>query len=63
VLDPFIIVTLLVEVLFVAALGRYVWQRRANNFVFYGWIAVIAILAVINYFVLRQVGGVKNSGR
>jgi hypothetical protein len=37
--------------MFLAALARLAW--RGNRFVFWGWIAVIAILAVIDYFALR----------
>jgi hypothetical protein len=52
-LEPLRIIPILLEIMFLAAIARYAWQHRENKFVFWGWIVVIAILAIIDYWAFR----------
>jgi hypothetical protein len=45
VFDPLSIVSVVIGIAFLAAIGRVVWQHRENKAVFWGWIAVIAMFA------------------
>jgi len=49
-LDAFSVVAIVLEAVFLAAVGRFAWQRRKNKFVFWGWLAVLALLVVIDVF-------------
>jgi hypothetical protein len=49
-LDTFSIVAIVLEVVFLAAVGKFAWQNRKNKFVFWGWVAVLAILVVIDVY-------------
>ena len=54
-IDPFSIGGIVLEVIFFAVLGRFAWKQRQNKFVFWGWIAVIALLAGADiYFELMR---------
>ena len=45
--EPFRIGTILLEIMFLVVLGRYAWKQRSSKFVFWGTMAVIAMLAVV----------------
>ena len=48
---PFSIGSIILEMMFLAALAHFAWKQRANRFVFWGWIAVIAMIgAAYIYF-------------
>jgi hypothetical protein len=48
VLDSLSIVTIVSELIFLAALGCLAWKNRQKKFLFRGWLAVIAMLIVID---------------
>jgi uncharacterized SAM-binding protein YcdF (DUF218 family) len=50
--ESFSIVTIMSEVIFLAALGRFAWKNRQKKLLFWGWLAVIAmfVAADIVYF-------------
>ncbi len=41
--DLFTVVALILEAVFLAGLGRFVWQNRKKKFLFWGWLAVLAM--------------------
>jgi len=49
-LDTFSMVAVFLEVVFLAAVGRYAWRNRKNKFVFWGWLAVLAMLVAIDVY-------------
>ena len=54
-IDPFSIGGIVLEIIFLAVLGRFAWKQRQNKCVFWGWIAVIALLAGADiYFELMR---------
>jgi len=48
--SPYSIGGIVLEIIFLAVLGRFAWKQRANKFVFWGWIAVIAMIAVAYFY-------------
>jgi len=48
ILDSYSIVTLMSEVIFLSLLGRIAWKNRQNKFLFRGWLAVIAMIVVVD---------------
>jgi hypothetical protein len=53
ILDSFSIVTIMFEVIFLAALGRFAWKNRQKKLLFWGWLAVIAMLVAIDVVYFR----------
>lgn len=49
-LEPLSIFTTILGIMFLAAVGRFAWRQRANKFVFWGWLVVLAMFAVIMWF-------------
>src|SRR6266849_3464232 len=47
--DTFAMVAVFLEVVFLAAVGRFAWRNRKNKFVFWGWLAVLAMLVAIDF--------------
>ena len=43
-------VAVFLEVVFLAAMGRFAWQNRTNKFLFWGWLAVLAMLIAIDVY-------------
>jgi hypothetical protein len=52
VLEPLFVICVILEIMFLAAVGRFAWRQRTNRFVFWGWLAVLAMFAVIDYWAL-----------
>jgi hypothetical protein len=50
VFKPLVVISIILEVMFLAAIGRHAWRQRTNRFVFWGWLAVLAMLAVFDYW-------------
>jgi hypothetical protein len=48
ILDSFSIAAMMFEAVFLAALGRFAWKNRQNKLLFWGWLAVIAMLVAID---------------
>ncbi|HXN53243.1 MAG TPA: hypothetical protein VN943_15030 [Candidatus Acidoferrum sp.] len=46
--DSLSIVTIMSEVIFLAALGRFAWKNREKKLLFWGWLAVIAMIVTID---------------
>ena len=51
-LEPLNIITIILAIMFLAGLGLFAWRQRANKFVFWGWLAVLAMFAVMYFFAL-----------
>jgi len=49
-LDTSSVVAIVLEVVFLAAVGRFAWQNRKNKFVFWGWLAFLAMLVAIDVY-------------
>ena len=53
---PLSIGAIILCVIFLAVLAGFAWKHRENKFVFYAWIAVIAmIVAAFFYFEVRGI--------
>ena len=50
--EPLVVISIILEIMFLAAIGRYAWRQRTNRFVFWGWLAVLAMFAVFDYWYL-----------
>jgi len=48
--SPYSIGGIVLEIIFLAVLGRFAWKQRPHKFVFWGWIAVIAMIAVAYFY-------------
>jgi hypothetical protein len=48
ILDSLSIAAMMFEAVFLAALGRFAWKNRQNKLLFWGWLAVIAMLVAID---------------
>ena len=48
--DTLSMVAAFFEVVFLAAVGSLAWRNRKNKFVFWGWLAVLAMLVAIYFF-------------
>jgi hypothetical protein len=46
---------ILFEIISLAVLARVSWQRRINKLLFWGLVAVIAMIAAIYFLILRDV--------
>jgi hypothetical protein len=49
-LYTFSVVAIVFEVVFFVAVGRFAWQNRKNKFVFWGWLAFLAMLAAFDVY-------------
>jgi len=50
VFEPLLVISIFLEIIFLAAIARYAWRQRTNRFVFWGWLAVLATFAVVDYW-------------
>jgi len=48
ILDSFSNITIMFEVIFLAALGRFAWKNRQKKLLFWGWLAVIAMFVAFD---------------
>ena len=55
VIDPFSIVTIILEIGFLAVLAGFAWKQRGNRFVFWELIAVMVAFAAIYFFNFRDI--------
>jgi hypothetical protein len=46
---------ILFEIISLAVLARFSWQRRGNKLLFWGFVAVIAMIAAIYFLMFRDV--------
>jgi len=47
---PFSIGSIILEIMFLAVLAHFAWKQRANRFVFWGWIVVIAMIGATYFY-------------
>ena len=48
--DAFSVVAVVAEVIFIVAMGRRAWQNRKNQFVFWGWLVVLAMFVALDLY-------------
>ena len=53
-LEPMTLVSVILEIIFLAVIARIAWRQRKNKLVFWGWLAFMAMLALVDYWYLLR---------